>query len=381
MSKQKKVLLLTDGIFPYQPGGMQKHSYYLAKYLLKAGYFVELVHCVEANKSFPTKKEVLNLLEHDDESTFSINTLHFPTSIHFPGHYLYNSFRYSNLIYKTYKETLDTFSVIYCQGFSGWKLINQTKNSTLKAKIISNFHGLEMFQLQANTKSRLQASLLRFFVKKILKKSPFIHSLGGNLTTILTEKIGIPLSKIISVPIGIEQKWLRENSKKENNDAINFCFIGRNERRKGFPELMESITHISQANSNFHFHIIGPFPKSTNHLITYHGQLNNEQDIMNIMDQCDVLILPSYAEGMPTVILEAMSRGCAIAATDVGAVCEQVSDENGWLFLPANKAALDSCLQTILNTTKNEILLKGQNSIHAIQRKFLWDSLINKIVE
>ena len=41
----------------------------------------------------------------------------------------------------------------------------------------------------------------------------------------------------------------------------------------------------------------------------------------------DVLVVPSLSEGMPTVILEAMARGKAVIATDVGAVSDLVSEE------------------------------------------------------
>ena len=50
------------------------------------------------------------------------------------------------------------------------------------------------------------------------------------------------------------------------------------------------------------------------------------------MDNCDILICPSYSEGMPNVILEGMSRGLAIITTDVGANELLVSNENGKLI-------------------------------------------------
>ena len=46
-------------------------------------------------------------------------------------------------------------------------------------------------------------------------------------------------------------------------------------------------------------------------------------------DRSDVLLCPSHAEGMPTVILEALARGLAIIATDVGAVRSMVDASNG----------------------------------------------------
>ena len=39
-----KISLLTDGIFPYVIGGMQKHSYYLVKYFAQIGVYVDLYH-------------------------------------------------------------------------------------------------------------------------------------------------------------------------------------------------------------------------------------------------------------------------------------------------------------------------------------------------
>ena len=41
---------------------------------------------------------------------------------------------------------------------------------------------------------------------------------------------------------------------------------------------------------------------------------------MATLDECDVLLLPSLSEGMPTVVLEAMARGLQIIGSDVGAM-------------------------------------------------------------
>lgn len=83
---------------------------------------------------------------------------------------------------------------------------------------------------------------------------------------------------------------------------------------------------------NFEFHFIGPIPakaKIINSQVIYHGEIRTESKIRKIISNCDVLVCPSYSEGMPTVISEAM--GLAIIATDVGAVQEMV-DGNGWLI-------------------------------------------------
>ena len=58
------------------------------------------------------------------------------------------------------------------------------------------------------------------------------------------------------------------------------------------------------------------------------GQQPHEE-ILRLMMQCGVYVLPSYTEGFPNVILESMACGCAIVATTVGAIPEMIGDEDG----------------------------------------------------
>lgn len=369
-----KVLLLTDGIYPFVTGGMQKHSFYLAKYLLKANHEVTLVHCsaTEINA-----QEVQDLFE-GSSAKLNIHWLRFPSGIKFPGHYLYRSYQYSKSIFERVKDQLSTFDFIYIQGFTGWYLLQQLKKLNIKAKVIINFHGLEMYQQSANLKGKLQAALLRKYTRKNLQLSPFVHSLGGKLTGILKNQVGLPDQKIIVAPIGIEKKWLRETEAfTAKHKPVQLVFIGRNERRKGFPELMQVIQ--KQDPGKIHLHVVGAFTGEKNALITWHGPIKNENDMMAILDQCDVLICPSYAEGMPTVILEGMSRACAIAATDVGAVCEQVDEKNGWLFAAGNQQELEKTIAAILQTNEAGFAQMKNTSVKRIREKFMWDNLISKI--
>ena len=55
-----RILLLTDGIYPYTMGGMQKHSYYLAKYLAQNNVNVTLFHCTDFNSKLKDQGADLN---------------------------------------------------------------------------------------------------------------------------------------------------------------------------------------------------------------------------------------------------------------------------------------------------------------------------------
>ena len=75
-----KIALFTNGFFPFVIGGIQKHSYYLIKYLAKINVYVDAYHFKNSESELDhvfSKEELvyINLIE------FS-----FPKSIKFPGH-------------------------------------------------------------------------------------------------------------------------------------------------------------------------------------------------------------------------------------------------------------------------------------------------------
>jgi len=131
----------------------------------------------------------------------------------------------------------------------------------------------------------------------------------------------------------VESIWFAQNTHSVSS-PVRFVFLGRYERRKGVKELHSAIKALLP-EGGFTVDFIGPIPgkyKIQSTGITYHGQLSSETAIKEIITGADVLVCPSYAEGMPNVIMEAMACGLAIIATDVGAVSLLVNSDNGWLI-------------------------------------------------
>ena len=119
-----RIALITDGIWPYVLGGMQKHSYYLCKYLAQQNVYVDLYHFNQSNY------DISKLEFFTDEERIYINSIiiDFPKSLPFPGHYIYNSYKHSKLIFEAIKDKLPIYDFIYTKGFTGWFLINQKSN-------------------------------------------------------------------------------------------------------------------------------------------------------------------------------------------------------------------------------------------------------------
>jgi glycosyltransferase involved in cell wall biosynthesis len=81
--------------------------------------------------------------------------------------------------------------------------------------------------------------------------------------------------------------------------------------------------------------------------VTFTGWLDAEQ-VDDLLESSDVLVLPSYAEGLPMSVIEAFAHGVAVIATPVGAIPEIVIDGESGLLVPAgDTGALCDVIQTL----------------------------------
>lgn len=311
-----KIALLTDGISPYVIGGMQKHSFYLAKYFAKNKIHVDLFHF---NQSDLNINELSVFSEEEKKYIHSI-VIDFPKLDKFPGHYVRESYKYSELIFDKIKDNLSSYDFIYTKGFCGWKLIEEKRKGLVCPPIGVKFHGYEMFQKPPSFKTKLEYLLLRKPVKWISQNADYVFSYGGKITDII-KNIGVKSANIIEIPTGIEPSWINSNLIKANVKK-RFVFVGRQERRKGIEELSIVLKNILLEH-DFIIEFIGPLDEANkikSPKVIYHGEIRDAEKIKTILQNADVLICPSHSEGMPNVIMEGMASGLAILATDVGAV-------------------------------------------------------------
>lgn len=374
-----KLLIITDGVFPFVVGGMQRHSHYLTKFMVQRGHHVTLVHCVNQGTQMPTKQEVRESLGFDEDAKFESICLRFPSMGSAPGHYLKESFAYSKQIFDQLKNRFTEFDFIYAKGFSAWHTIDQKKRGLKIPPIGVKFHGYEMFQPAASLMSLWQHFLLKSPVKWNTLNADYVFSYGGKITEII-ESIGVPKSRIIEAPTGIERSWLIEKV-STHSGPIKFLFLGRYERRKGVEELNVALGQIL-AKSKCEFHFVGPIPPSKkikSESVVYHGQITEKQALQSVMDTCDVLVVPSHSEGMPNVIMEGMARGMAILATDVGAVKLLVGETSGMLISPKNVSQLAEVLQYFESLDAAKLLEIRMKSRQRVEELFTWEEVVKGI--
>lgn len=368
------LLIITDGITPFVIGGMQKHSFNLARELALLGHRVTLFHCVTGANKLPEREDLLAAFGEEAMSNIESICLRFPAPSWYPGHYLKESYLYSRMVYKRIEPRMAEFDFIYAKGFTAWYFLEQKKRGEKMPPVGIKFHGYEMFQPSVGWRMWMENRMLSRPVTWNNLHADVVFSYGGKITSLI-ESIGVDREKIIEIPTGIDARWISTSAPMPLHGCIHFCFIGRNERRKGISELNEAIKQLK--DSNFQFHFIGPLPSSIQIKqanITYHGALREPAKIQAILDQCQVLVVPSHSEGMPNVIMEGMARGLAILATPVGAVEAIVDESTGWLVRPGSIEELTKCLAQILVISSEQLALKQQASLNKI-KSFTWENI------
>jgi glycosyltransferase involved in cell wall biosynthesis len=141
-------------------------------------------------------------------------------------------------------------------------------------------------------------------------------------------------------------------------DAPTIVYIGRMDLRKGLRELVEASTTLHALRPNLQVYMVGEGADraqvidaiETAGASSYVHALPacSPDDVAVWMTAADVVTLPSYMEGCPNVVLEALACGRPVVATRVGGIPEIMSDACGQLIPPRDAVALAEALDSVL---------------------------------
>jgi glycosyltransferase involved in cell wall biosynthesis len=160
-------------------------------------------------------------------------------------------------------------------------------------------------------------------------------------------------------------------------------YIGRMDVKKGLRELVEAAAALHPARPNLHVYMVGEGPDRP--LIESTIQANNAAGYIHALTGCafdevavwmaaaDLVTLPSYMEGCPNVILEALASGRPVVATNVGGIPEILSEECGRLVPPRDAGALAQALASVLdrNWEAQAISARGGRSWETVAAELL----------
>ena len=165
-------------------------------------------------------------------------------------------------------------------------------------------------------------------------------------------------SQAVMVPgSGVNLERFPYTALPKNHD---FLFVGRLIRDKGLMEYMEAGRILRKKVPDAKLHVIGYFDPNQTMLsiadlqpyiddgtIIFHGKQDN---VLPFLQQCFAFVLPSYHEGTPRSVLEALSVGRPVITTDAPGCRETVKEgENGFLVPVKNTAAIADAMLRLCN--------------------------------
>jgi len=218
--------------------------------------------------------------------------------------------------------------------------------ATIFGWIISRFHAISQFATVHNTErhhflndpiSRLVTTL----ENQAYCSAKNVIAVSNAVRTHLTEKLGVPGDKILTIHNTI-RTYERVQAEPSASGRTNVVIgtMSRLEEQKGLIYLLEAFEIVSRRHPNIHLVIAGEGSQKHDiqnwielrkiHNITLVGFQEPEKFLPTI----DVFAIPSLWEGLPMALLEAMSFGLPILATNAGGIPEVVEDGKEGFVVP-----------------------------------------------
>lgn len=172
--------------------------------------------------------------------------------------------------------------------------------------------------------------------------------------------------------------WLRDALARKP-EPFRLCFVGGLHEYKGVFDLAAALHRIE----GVHLFVAGKgpardrFEREAGDRATFLGAVPYEA-IPALYQVVDALVLPSYTEGLPRVVLEAMATETPVVATRVGGIPEVVADgETGLLCEAGRPAALAAAIDHLVEDESDSERL-GRNGRAAVEAEYSWEQLYDR---
>lgn len=207
------------------------------------------------------------------------------------------------------------------------------------------------FAFQGHTlKRKILSQLVTFLYRLALKHSKQVIFQNPDNRDVFIKRGIVPADKCVIVNgSGVDTAQFQHIPLPTGKTT--FLAIGRLLGEKGFREYAQAAQIVKVCYPNTTFQLLGPEDPSHDRIPLTEVQAWHDQGILDYLgstnnvkpylQQCHIYVLPSYHEGMPRTVLEAMAMGRPILTTDVPGCRETVvNGDNGYLVPKADAQAL-----------------------------------------
>ncbi|MBP9680338.1 MAG: glycosyltransferase [Bacteriovorax sp.] len=256
------------------------------------------------------------------------------------------------------------------------KKINRLLKDLIQKDFIIHTHGLKALivcQLikpkfhhihthHGNTSHTFKMRLYEWMADLSMKRCQHIIAVSEEMRGLLLKKLA-PYKKISVVTNMLSfknAKSIRDQRElRSKNNQIHLIFIGRLSPEKGLIPFLENFNSF-EFKDQFILSVLGDGVEKNQAMafvkefqleskVTFYGHVHNPSHYISL---ADALILPSFKEGLPMTLIEALASGLPVLANDVGAIKDLVTSHRNGLIVSHNGR---ECWHQALICLKNEI--------------------------
>ncbi len=189
-------------------------------------------------------------------------------------------------------------------------------------------------------------------LKKAINLSNVVVSIDETTNAVLKKYFP---DKAVKIPNPFDSSAIKQLDNKETVKEI--MFLGWCIKAKGIEELLDAWSSLSLEYTQWKLRIVGPYQEKylaelkerfSCEGVIFDGEKGHDE-ALELLQQASIFILPSYTEGFPNVVLEAMALSKPIIATDVGAIKEMLSENSGILIEPMDVEAIKNALKKLID--------------------------------
>lgn len=260
------------------------------------------------------------------------------------------------------------------------KMINPNK-----MKLVVSPRGM-LDEWSVNDNSLHKRIALKTYVRWLINKADLFHALNNSEKEALL-KLGISQSRIVVSANAIGE--LPEIPDHKNINLFTLTFLGRIHKKKGIENLLYAVKEIS-----FQMQLLiagwgdSEYIESLKLLckdleieprVTFLGPIYGSKK-NELLNKSSAFILPSYSEGLPMAVLEALSFGLPVIITDN---CNLTELKNEIFYFPisTNAGSIKNSILKVMSLKEMEYDKISHRARHIIASKYAWKSEVMKIHE
>ena len=242
-------------------------------------------------------------------------------------------------------------------------------------KLIKNSNSKLILHCHCDTTYMVKGILSDYFFKRICNTADVILVLN-NVSKNHIEKISKKEVKL--VPNFINEDEILNYHKKVNQEVKEIIYVGHVVKLKGCLEIIKVATYFPEIT----FKLMGYIGKDFEEInipenVILTGELDREK-VIKEMQKADVFLFPTYTEGFPNVILEAMASGLPIISTSVGAIPDIIENKGGIIVEKQNITDLINAIYKIM-----EVNIRKEMSYWNLQQvsvKYTTESVLSSLI-